>query len=487
MDRSTRQPRRTGLAGVALALLVASTGLPSQGASQVQPQGAPGAARQLALSTGVAAAREAFVAGQTAIENVFPSRARRMFAESARLDPSFGLARVMAAGLATGMTPQERAAEMTRGVADAANQTPGELLLAMAYRELYSGRGRIAAALFKTASEMMPDDPHVAFRAAQSAPVAERGAAMRAVIARFPDFSPTYNSLAYIQLAAGDQAGALATAEEQLRRAPKEPNAHDSMAELLDAAGRRDEAIKHYTHAVELAPDYTAGHIALAMIEAKGGRFDQSRARLATALANAPAAMDSATVMLAIAGSHVAEGKSREAMSQIESVARLAEGRKLNSLAGEAYRSLASLDAMYGSGRSIASHIDRAAKLDTSSYARQYVTALAYAAAGQEPQAGQAIQALTALGDAGNETAKSDARVARGALLLKQKKAAEAIEELQRADTANVYALSLLAEAQRLAGRAAEAQATREKVLARAGRDLSDLGTALALRHAGKR
>ena len=60
------------------------------------------------------------------------------------------------------LTTEQALAEADRGVADASRGTTNEMVLAAAYREALRGNNQAAAALFRTASLLMPRDRLIA-------------------------------------------------------------------------------------------------------------------------------------------------------------------------------------------------------------------------------------------------------------------------------------------------------------------------------------
>ncbi len=262
--------RRFGLpGGLALAFTVPA-GLAAQ-------MGAGVPAAKLELATTSEAAKTEFWAALDAYNNIEPSRGTPRIKRALELDPGFGLARVVYAQRAAGLTPSERTTEMARGVADAAKGSAVEALVAMGLRDFFTNRER-SRTILEAAATLAPGDPNIAFFLGQLANNAgESATAMEDLIARFPDFAPAYNTLAYSRWTLGDQAGARTAVTTYMEKASAHPNPHDSYGEILQWSGQLDDALAHYQKALDLDPDFTEGGIGLAEVYVLQGKGAQAR------------------------------------------------------------------------------------------------------------------------------------------------------------------------------------------------------------------
>src|ERR1700682_458000 len=189
----------------------------------------------LKLSTSVPQASAEFKAGVSDWQNISLESSASHFAAASKADPNFGLGRVMYAVTAAGtgdLTREAALAEINRGVADAAARgNTNELLLAMAYREMFQNHPRVAAQLFDAAAHLMPGDLLVASNALTLVSDPNNPLpALRDFIAKNPNYAPVYNTYAYTLWGRGDHAGALAAAKRQVELNPNAPNPHDSYA-----------------------------------------------------------------------------------------------------------------------------------------------------------------------------------------------------------------------------------------------------------------
>src|SRR5690349_3934433 len=204
------------------ALLCVTPGvLPSQ---STQQQGTDLASGRLVPTTRSGAAKAEFWAGIDDWQNFAFASAVKHFRKATALDPRFGLARVLAAGVDPQSVEEYQANDMQRGVADAARASTAEGLYALAWREKTANNHQRAASLFHAAMEILPNEPHLATEYLWELfawnPKAGLDSA-RAVHARFPGFPAVDAALAWFTMSAGgDTTAALAMAEQYLRDAP---------------------------------------------------------------------------------------------------------------------------------------------------------------------------------------------------------------------------------------------------------------------------
>jgi tetratricopeptide (TPR) repeat protein len=285
-----RRPSSRGLtpsAVVAALLGLAPALAPGQEVAVESP-----AAVRLRVTTASEEAARHFWAGVGDARNIFFSRATTHFDRAIAIDSNLGLARVLRATLAPGLTQDERTAEVDRGLATLTSGATAEIVTALAFRESVAGHTKQAQALFQAATQILPGDPHLAFYAAQATANAEgpaRGVeALRAVTEKFPDDAPSHNILAYLLWQTGDRDGAYTAVKRYVELAPDQPNAHDSHAELLQWDNRFSEALAHYGRAAELDSNYIEAYAGMAEVFQLTGRGRDARAMLQRAMARAP-------------------------------------------------------------------------------------------------------------------------------------------------------------------------------------------------------
>jgi predicted Zn-dependent protease len=471
-----------------LFLAVAALALPTLAApllAQVPAPAARAAGTTGPVITSSSPAKQAFTDGVEDAAYVFGGRAAQRFGQALALDSTFGLARVFHASFAPMLEQAQRDSAAARGVADAARGSTGELVLAAAMRELVANRPASAQPLFRALGELYPDNALYAMWSATdwagTRPPAATVEAFREVTRRFPSYGAPYNTLAYTLLATGDSAGALAAAARQVELAPTQPNAQDSYAELLQFAGQLDEAVQHYTEATRLAPSFTEGYVGVAEVRQLQRRGADARAALTDAVRHALSLPDSLRYMTYLAQSDVADGRDREAASQLAEVARLAEARGAKAQAAAAHRDLALLAALGRDVRGVAQHLAaaRAAAPDTTAQAGRQaeVAALAYLVVGNA----DSLRATAA--------GRDSAHLVQAVVLLQGDRAEDALRELAQADTTAPITQELSAEAHAKLAHADVARAARERLRARRDAvyfNAPDLRNVVALRRAAK-
>ncbi len=457
---------RTVRFGAATALAVAFS--PAIALAQ-QAFESPAAAKLEVTSTSEEASRH-FWAGVHDADNIFFTRAATHFEKALELDATFGMARVLHARNAPGLSQADRIAKINKGIAELSEASTGELLTALGMREWTAGNPKEAKALFGTASKMMPGDPHLALYKAfvtGAATNPEMGiAAVRDVTERFPEFAAAWNILGYQLWQSGDRAGGLAAIKKYAALAPDHPNPHDSYAELLQWTGRYDEAMKHYRRAAELDPSFDQAYMGMAEIAQLTGNGKQARQYLTQASEHA--ATDGARLhrLRAIAASHLIDGNPKAALAQLESVAAMAEKEGNNNVAALAHQQMAAILAMTGKGKTVEAHLAKAAELGGADNPGQLAyTAMAHASLGHADAATQASEKLAKAAYDGGQNLKQMSHAVNGMVYLRSNQLDKALAELAQADPSDYMVKAMLASCYKKMGQKAQAMALRDEVL----------------------
>ena len=443
---------------------------------------ASSAPQRLRLTTSSEEASRHFWAGLSDARNLFFSRATSHFDRVASLDPNLGLARVFRASIAPGLTSEERKAEVDRGIASMTSASTGEMLMALAVREGVADNRRQSQELFRTASDLLPGDPNVAFYAALS----EDGRpaqiqALRSVTEKFPDDAPTYNILAYDLWLSGDHAGGLTAVRKYMELAPDQPNAHDSYAELLQWDGRYSEALDHYARAAQLDSSFSEAYLGSAEALTLMGRGADARRQIQLAISHTPSRISAVYATRALAHSYFLDGLYKEGMEQLTAAARDAQALNRRPLAAELHLEMAVFDAVLGQGTAIASHLATANEVrgNANNPMQFAATAYANATAGDVATARQAAQKLKEAAGTDQELATA-LHVVNAAILLRENKPAEARAELSGASPEDPLVRSLLAESYRTSGNLNDARTIKNQVISNPQFDLSDMHATVA-------
>jgi tetratricopeptide (TPR) repeat protein len=491
-----RVARTSWIAALAIIALGLSSGLAAAQQAEDEAEG-----KTLEVTSTSEEAKAFFWDALDDAENIFFERAAVQLQQALALDPDFGLARVLHGWATPGLTSDERQSEISRGIAALSEASAGELQTALAMRELSVGNTSAAKSMFVTASEMLPDDPHLAYFAAWVTNISDGPGdgipALRSVTERFPDNAPAYNILAYTLWQSGDRDGGLDAVRRYVERAPNHPNSHDSYAELLQWAGRYSSAMAEYERAAELDASYAAAYIGMAEIHQLMGQGRQAREALSQAIqlevvsegavaARPPSVQARLNRMRAQANSYLMDGNRQAGMDLLANVATEAEAADIKSQATLAHQQLALADAVLGRGRYIESHLQNAAEIGGADNPQQYAYAVwAYGSAGQMAPAREALEKLEEA-TAGNENWQTPVHSLRGLLHLQENETTKAMDELEQADPEDVYVKALLAECYKKMGRSHDARSLRDEVLNNRQLNLFSPLTPVAYLHAKK-
>jgi len=446
-----------------LSTLVAALAVvpPSSAHPQVQQQ----SAKRLELSTASAEGRAAFAAALDYNTNLFPLRARENAAKAVAADPNFGVARALMAASSPAMPATERAAELDRAVADAARASVGEMLFAAALRANTVGRTAEAHALATAAATILPDDPAVAFYQAATAPAAEQQGRIRDVTRRFPEFAPPYNLLAYQLSAAGDQNGALQTIQIYMRLAPNQPNAHDSFAEMLQFAGRYGDAIAHYGAAARLDSAFDQAYAGMAEAHLLMGHVEVARATYAMAIERAPTPAAMINAQAARAVTLVVDGKAKDALRELATIAGSAEQQNLTPQATALYRTMALLEGAFGDRSAAVNNLSKAATLGGADVAaQQRMTAIVAALVGDVPAAKASAARLRTTAATGTTAQQNQSHEVDAIIAVADRNVALAQAELAKAGPTPNLGRAMLALALKKDGRASDADALKAAI-----------------------
>jgi tetratricopeptide (TPR) repeat protein len=429
----------------------------------------------LKLTTSKPTAAAEFRAGVKDYENVSFESANSHFKAAIDADPKFGLARVLYASTAFGLDQKDLESELSRGVADAAHATNKELILASAYREAALGHSGAAVALFRTATQLMPNDRLVAFAAAGGVFSATLPAA-RDLVARYPDYAVGYNSLAYLSWNEGDKAGALAAAKRQVELNPTAPNAHDTYGELLQWSGDFPHAVEEYQKATTLTPKFPEAYAGLAEASVLQGQYDQARNFLNQAIANSWTPQQKLNYMRQIIGTYVLQGGPPDALTgQFEASIAEAKAQHDKRTTAVLYSQLATVQA--NAGNANAAHqsiaLAKAASADVP-WNVHFYDAMAHGLMRHWAPAGQELAALKSQADDDASVSRDFLAALEGYQLTQQGKPADALPILMAADTTNVLVMNRIAEAHAALGHAAEAAEWNGRINANYALNLGD-------------
>jgi len=467
-----------------LGLVLAVWALTPATAAAQQAYESPAAAK-LEVTSASEEANKEFWAGVNDADNIFFTRATAHFDKALELDPAFGMARVFRARNAAGLSQADRLAEINKGIAELSTATTGELVTALGMREWTAGNLKEARALFATARQMMPGDPHLALYEAfvtGGATNPEMGiVATREVTERFPESAAAWNILGYQLWQSGDRAGGLEAIRKYAELAPDHPNAHDSYAELLQWSGRYNDAMAHYRRAAELDPTYGAAYTGMAEVSQMMGAGDHARRHLNEGIEHAATPAAKAFLMRSIGASYAIDGNMKAAVQQFAAAAAEAETAGNKNLAALALQQAAMVEAVAGKKGEAAAHLTKAGELMGADNPQQLgFAAMVNARIGNGAAAMESAQKLGEAASKGSAGLKSFSHMVNGAVYLYANQTDKAVAELAQADPDAYATKAFLASCYDKMGQKAQAAALREEVKADRRYGLGDVGYMVA-------
>ena len=278
-------------------------------------------------------ARELFIKGREAQENLHADAARKLYSRAIEKDPGFALA-YLQRGLAAAST-QDRKRDLERATELAERVSEGEQLLIGAWVATYveSNPERWLQLSQELARKYAGDKRahgtagSVYYFGRQDYPKA--AAEFRQAVALDPEFAPAYNMLGYSYREVGKYPEAEEAFKNYIRLIPDEANPYDSMADLLAKMGRHEEAIEHYWKAVELDPTFAASRAKAGVNLCWLGNYDEGRQAIQKAAEMATTPAGKVANMAALARTYLYEGNPQEALTTLDEVIRIAMAANL--------------------------------------------------------------------------------------------------------------------------------------------------------------
>lgn len=450
-------------------LVAAALALPAVVAAQLGA-GVTRSDRLEITSTSAEAVRE-FNEAIADFNNVQPLRGTAHLRRALDADPGLGIARVLYAIRAPGLTRAQRETDIARGMNDAARASTPELLLATAYRAQFRGEFLEAQTLFRSASQVLPNDPNIAYQLAMAAGQVPGNrftaqiAPLRTLTTRFADYAPPYNILAYHAWRTGDRVGAFEMVQMYLAKAPNEPNPYDSNGELLQWSGRFDEAITSYRRALSIDPAFTVAALGIAEVQVLQGRSDLARTTITEVMPRLATSGERVTYLRQVAATHFLDGNAKLAMTAYGDVATEAKAGSDAVAVSNAHISMAITDGILGDGKGIAPHLTMVGD-DLGAVNKAYLSGIAYASSKQTAPARAALVELEKAIMTNQTPASAQmATTLRALILLYEGNASEAVTEIGKTGLASATSRAVLALAEHQRGNLGAARSLRDEIL----------------------
>jgi tetratricopeptide (TPR) repeat protein len=295
------------------------------------------------------------------------------------------------------------------------------------------------------------------------------------VLAIDPEFTPVLNRLGYSYAATGDMARAEELMQRYVRAMPADPNPEDSYGDILFKAGKYAEAKEHFEHALKKDPAFGPSQHELGDVYAMLGNQAGAREAYEKSAQMAANPRRNLEYRSSIALSYVRENMYGFAEREYAELVAEAHAKKYTDLEAGFHEAMA----MYQTDDLAAlKHLDAAEAAIRDDADLAAVTRDEHMAvirrwrgvrslhAGNPPMAEVCLHVLEERYErTDNEWIGTQMHALHGALLMEQKKPAEAIAELEQTGD-DAFSLDLLARAKRESGDGSGADAAVRQMLA---------------------
>jgi len=438
-----------------------------------QPSSEP---QRLPITTSHPEALALFEHGIVNYENYHLDEAVADWRKAVQLDPKFAMAEVWIS-LVTNDPKEERDAESGAKKYAALASVPEQLMI----RWITSVQDNDYISGISAMNDLLaqyPRDKHLNYAAGrwllQRQQYQKAQNAVERALAVDPAYPPALNILGYAYARTGQFEKAFAAMEKYTTVLPNEANPQDSYAEVFEIAGDFERAVEHYQAALKIDPKFYPSQGGLADTYSLMGRQEAARVEFAKAIEMSPNEAAKTDYRLRAALTYVREKKFADADRAYTEAATLAHASGLWIWEARAHRAVA----MYQPDLTLAmKHLYQAEaalqkRLGTAdaSFTEEFVKILRvrvdrHAEAHNLALAQVALTRLKQMAKGGSNTVQQTYQAATGALLLAEKKYAEAIPHLEE-DSFNALSMKKLLDAYTHTGASEEAQSIKRRLLA---------------------
>jgi tetratricopeptide (TPR) repeat protein len=418
----------------------------------------PGAGASLPVTTSSQRARALYQKGMQDYENLYLERCNDDWRAAVKADPNLGLAWAWIAFNSS--DPQEVSAAREKAKALAPKVTPGERLMIAWISKVQEGDTLGGISAMNDMLEMYPKDKHLYYLTGNWL-MGEEGAdqarrMMEKALAIDKNFPAALNDLAYAYARKREFAKAFAAMDRYVALLPTEPNPEDSYGELKRMAGDFEGSLKHYRAALKIDPDFVSSQVGLGDTYALMGNQESARVEYDKAVRFAHNEADRLSYEMQKAMTWVREGNYSEADRLFREIAQTAHAKDQDLQEAQAYQQMAEYQAEDAAAlkwlqeaEDSLSHNSAISKGDQNEEISRIlrVRAVRAAHAGNAALADESLKQLEAMATVSrNRVIQASYNGAAGALLMEQKKYAEAISYLEE-DESNPFTLELLVQA----------------------------------------
>ena len=279
------------------------------------------------ITTSSSEARELYLKGRELAEKLRATDAHEYYKQATAKDPNFAMAYI---GLAnTSGTTKEFIDAVTRAATLAGQVSEGERHVILGQEAGLKGNPSGTLSHYSDLVRLHPNDERAQtllgnlYFGRQDYETAVEHYVKATTIN--PSFSQPYNQLGYAYRFLERMSDAEAAFKKYVQLIPTDPNPHDSYAELLLKLGRFDEAIKAYEKALSIDPNFVASYVGIGSAHLSAGRTEDARKVFAKIAGVARTTGERRLARFWAAASYVHEGATDKALEELRAGYALAE------------------------------------------------------------------------------------------------------------------------------------------------------------------
>ena len=410
------------------------------------------------VTTSSARARELYQKGMIDYENLYLERCNDDWRAAVKEDPNLAVAWAWIAFNSS--NPAEISAARGKAKELAPKLSPGEQLMVAWVSKVQEGDYIGGIAAMNDLLEMFPKDKHLLYLAGNWLMFEDGNEQAQRIMEKAlvldKNFPPALNDLAYLYARNRQFTKAFAAMDRYVALLPKEPNPQDSYGELLRMAGNFEGSLQHYQAALKIDPDFVTSQLGLGDTYALIGNQEQARTEYDKAIRYAHNEADRLTYSMQKAMTWVRDGKFAEADKEYQEIAATAHAKEQDLQEAQAFRHLGeyqtddhvALKYLALAGEAL-EHRSTISKSDKEEELSRILRNQAVRAerAGDQGLSEKSLKQLEAMATSSrNRVIQSSYNGAAGALLVDQKKFADAISYLEE-DQDNPVTMELLVRA----------------------------------------
>ena len=299
------------------------------------------ASAKLPVTTSSAEARLSFEKAMRAFEEYRIAETLQDLRAATQADTNFAQAFILISRMTT--DPAEQTATRTRAKQLAVKVSPGEQMLIRWLAAAQENNYLPAIAAMNDLLAKYPRDQRLAYLAGDWLMQQQRYEQAVAVLERalklFPDYAAALNDLAYGYADTGNFEKAFAAMDRYVALQPDQPNPHDSYGEILRMAGKFDAALEQYRMSIRIDPNF-GSEVGVADTYALMGKEREAREEYDRAIVFAPSNGDKVQRELQSAVTWIRENNRKQTERALSDVARHAHAAGLARLEAETHRIL---------------------------------------------------------------------------------------------------------------------------------------------------